>query len=126
MLGDSGYACSNFLLTPLLETHNRAEQLYNESQIRTRNVVERSFGVWKRRFSALAFGLRLHPLTTQAVIVATAVLHNIAQDMVEPDPLVDFDVEAAIEELEIPQVQCHNDNDNPNARRLLIDTYFAG
>ncbi|XP_018314287.1 putative nuclease HARBI1 isoform X3 [Mycetomoellerius zeteki] len=78
LLGDSGYACSNFLFTPLLETHNRAEELYNESQIRTRNVIERCIGVWKRRFAALAFGLRLHPLTAQAVIVATAVLHNIA------------------------------------------------
>lgn len=60
LLGDRGYACSNFLLTPLLETHNRAEELYNESQIRTRNVIERCFGVWKRRFCALAFGFNFN------------------------------------------------------------------
>ncbi|XP_029672386.1 putative nuclease HARBI1 isoform X2 [Formica exsecta] len=97
LLGDSGYACSNFLLTSLLETHTQAEQLYNESQIRTRNVIEKSFGVWKRRFAALAFGLRIKPLTAQAVIMATAVLHNVARDEAEPDPLADFDVEAALE-----------------------------
>lgn len=125
LLGDSGYACSNFLLTPLLETHTQAEQLYNESQIRTRNVIERSFGVWKRRFVALAFGLRIKSLTAQAVIVATAVLHNIARDEAEPDSLADFDVEAALEELEIQEVQYHNGIDNANVRRSLIDTYFA-
>lgn len=40
-------------MTPLLQTHNRAEELYNESQIRTRNVIERVFGVWKRRFPTI-------------------------------------------------------------------------
>jgi len=30
LLGDNGYTC-NFLLTPLLEMHTDAEQLYNES-----------------------------------------------------------------------------------------------
>lgn len=125
LLGDSGYACSNFLLTPLLEPHTQAEQLYNESQIRTRNVVERSFGVWKRRFAALSFGLRIQPLTAQAVIVATAVLHNIAQDKAEPDPPVDLDVEAAFEELENQEIQHHNGIDDVNLRRSLIDTYFA-
>ncbi|XP_018303528.1 putative nuclease HARBI1 isoform X2 [Mycetomoellerius zeteki] len=126
LLGDSGYACSNFLFTPLLETHNRAEELYNESQIRTRNVIERCIGVWKRRFAALAFGLRLHPLTAQAVIVATAVLHNIARNMGEPDPVIDFEVEAAIEELEVQEVQYNNGINNANERRSLIDIYFAG
>lgn len=125
LLGDSGYACSNFLLTSLLETHTQAEQLYNESQIRTRNVIEKSFGVWKRRFAALAFGLRIKPLTAQAVIMATAVLHNVARDEAEPDPLADFDVEAALEVLEIQEVQYHNGIDNANVRRSLIDTYFA-
>lgn len=125
LLGDSGYACSNFLLTPLLEPHTRVEQLYNESQIRTRNVIERSFGMWKRRFAALVFGLRTHPLTAQAIIVACAVLHNIAQDIAEPDPPVDLDVEAAFQELEIQEVQFHNGIDNANVRRSLIDTYFT-
>ncbi|XP_020298875.1 putative nuclease HARBI1, partial [Pseudomyrmex gracilis] len=32
LLGDGGYACSHFLLTPLSEPHTQAEQLYNESQ----------------------------------------------------------------------------------------------
>lgn len=50
--------------------------------------------------------------------------NNIAQDMTEPDPSVDFDAEAVIEELEIQQVQFYNDID-VNERRSLIDTYFA-
>jgi len=104
LLGDSDYACCNFLLIPLLETDTEAKQLYNESQIRTRNVIERSFGVWKRRFAALAFGLRITSLTAQAIIVATAVLHNIAQDELKPDPPIDFYVEAAVEDLEIQEI----------------------
>jgi hypothetical protein len=51
LLGDSGYACKRYLLTPLLVVNNRAEQRYNTAHKTTRNVVERSFGVLKRRFS---------------------------------------------------------------------------
>jgi hypothetical protein len=58
LAGDSGYPIKPYLITPLLNVRNRAENLFNESQIRTRNVVERSYGVWKRRFPALAMGLR--------------------------------------------------------------------
>ena len=111
-------------MTSLLQTHNRTEELYNESQIRTRNPIERDFGVKKRRFAALAFGLRFHPLTAQVIIVATAVLHNITQNMRELDPLIDFDVEAAIE-LEIQEVQYNNGINDANERRSLIDTYFT-
>ncbi|CAH2015230.1 unnamed protein product [Acanthoscelides obtectus] len=45
---------------------------------RTRNVVERQYGVWKRRFPILKLGMRLDVHTVMAIIVATAVLHNIA------------------------------------------------
>lgn len=40
-------------------------------------MVERLFGVWKRRFPVLAIGMRTKLSTTMATIVATAVLYNI-------------------------------------------------
>ncbi|KAL3194423.1 hypothetical protein MRX96_016215 [Rhipicephalus microplus] len=49
LLGDQGYACLPFLMTPLKNPQTRAEKRYNKSQIKTRNSVERTFGVWKRR-----------------------------------------------------------------------------
>lgn len=76
ILGDSGYALSHYLLTPLANPITNAEKLY-ESQIRSRNVVERTFGTWKRRFPVLVFGLRLKMETTMSVIQSCAVLHNI-------------------------------------------------
>lgn len=92
LLGDAGYACSEYLLTPLDNPVYRHEHLYNESHIRTRNVVERLFGVWKRRFPVLALGIRLHLQDAFSVIVATAVLHNIlrgaGEDLPPDDPAV--------------------------------------
>ncbi|KAI4468075.1 hypothetical protein MML48_2g00019108 [Holotrichia oblita] len=92
---DSGYPLRNYLLTPLANPVARAEQLYNESHIRTRNCIERVFGLWKRRFPVLAYGLRLKLDTILTVIIATAVLHNIAREMHEdlPEPPEDLNVD---------------------------------
>ncbi|KAI4468974.1 hypothetical protein MML48_2g00018845 [Holotrichia oblita] len=49
LLGDSGYGVKSYMMTPLANPQTPAEHLYNEAQIRTRNVIERCFGVWKRR-----------------------------------------------------------------------------
>ncbi|XP_018402026.1 PREDICTED: putative nuclease HARBI1 [Cyphomyrmex costatus] len=125
LLGDNGYSCVKFLVTPLLQTHNRAEELYNESQIRTRNKIECTFGVWKRRFPVLAIGMRVSIATTQAIVIATAVLHNIARQMNNPEPPVDLDVVQLIDALEDHDPIVIPDNARTDtARRLLIDTYF--
>ncbi|KAF0706476.1 Uncharacterized protein FWK35_00023526 [Aphis craccivora] len=50
---DSGYANSQYVVTTYLNPQNDPEGLYNESLIRTRNPVERSYGVLKRRFPIL-------------------------------------------------------------------------
>lgn len=45
LLGDSGYGVTKYLIPPLLHVVTDVEQLFNESQIRTRNPIERCFGV---------------------------------------------------------------------------------
>ena len=61
LLVDGGYASTHYMMPPLENPRDPQEHLYNEAQIRTRNCVERMFGVWKRRFPVLArfLGFRL-------------------------------------------------------------------
>ncbi|CAI6375872.1 unnamed protein product [Macrosiphum euphorbiae] len=85
LLGDSGYGVSNYMMTILNEPRTEGEQLYNESLIRTRNTVERLFGVLKRRFPIISLGIKSSLELTQGIIVACAVLHNIARDFNEEE-----------------------------------------
>uniref|UniRef100_A0A2S2NS44 Putative nuclease HARBI1 n=1 Tax=Schizaphis graminum TaxID=13262 RepID=A0A2S2NS44_SCHGA len=122
IVADSGYANSRHIVTPFINPQNHIEQLYNESIIRTRNPVERSYGVLKRRFPVLSLGLRLKLQTTQAVIVACCVLHNIACDNNDLDP-------PELLDLFLPE----NENINiieevieeGNARQQLVVDYFG-
>lgn len=117
----------NYLLTPLADPQNQAEQRYNEAHIRTRNSVERLFGVWKRRFPILAYGCRLKLSTILAVIPAAAVLHNMAVDFNEEQPTIDVDeahLNYLIEMGDIPEIHNNADINGPLFRNALID-YFA-
>ena len=76
LLGDSGYPCRAYLLTPILNPKNAGEVHYNTAHRRTRCVIERYFGLLKRHFTCLHLGLRTTLVNTLVIIVATAVLHN--------------------------------------------------
>ncbi|KAL1448360.1 hypothetical protein WDU94_005508 [Cyamophila willieti] len=115
-----------------IESPGEAHQLYNVSLIRIRNPVERSYGVWKRRFPVLKHGMRLKLETCQAVTIATAVLHNIAIDensALPPNeiPFQEEEKEEEEEEEEEPWEPLIPIEDDVfmNARESLLRNHFA-
>lgn len=79
LVGDGGYPSLPFLLTPIRPTPADPPLLrYNRAQVKTRNVVERTFGIWKRRFPCLTKGIGNKLQTVSNIIVACAVLHNLS------------------------------------------------
>lgn len=75
---------------------------YFRAHKRTRSVVERGIGQWKRRFHVLHGEIRVSPAKTCKIIYACAILHNICktrnipllvEDDVEDDAEVHLDVQ---------------------------------
>lgn len=120
ILGDSGYLCEPYLLTPVLNPTTPAERRYNEAHKGTRNIVERAIGVWKQRFRCLLRGLGLKVQNTAGVIGATSVLHNIARTANDPLP------EEEIENFENDDDPPFMGNQGPGlvARRQFIERHF--
>ena len=77
LLGDSAYQLISFLLTPVWHPTQQKEFRYNLAHSKTRNPIERTFGVLKRRFRCLAIPMRTNLDTAMATICSAAVLHNI-------------------------------------------------
>ncbi|CAG4969913.1 unnamed protein product [Colias eurytheme] len=122
LLGDSAYPNRPYLLTPLLNTATPQEIRYNEAHIKTRNTIERTFGIWKRRFPVISLTMRLSLPNIQKVIIATAVLHNICRtyNIEEVPPEVNVPCVAAEDPDQLPNMEL-NDVEN---RTELIRHYF--
>lgn len=130
IVADGGYKNTKSVLTPLLNPTKPEEILYNESIIRTRCCVERSYGVWKRRFPILSLGIRLNNKKVQGVIVATAVLHNVCYINSDTDlPSLPLDLSEAIDHvLSVPHsrnnLTLFDNTSNNQTRSNLVNNYF--
>ncbi|XP_045506248.1 putative nuclease HARBI1 [Colias croceus] len=123
LIGDSGYPCTSHLLTPILRPRTQAEERYNLSHVRTRNTVERCFGVWKQRFRILNEPMRGSLQVIKTTIVACAVLHNLAilfnESILNQDP--GLENQLLIEPTVPDNIQHEDENIN---RAIYIETYF--
>ncbi|XP_048882111.1 putative nuclease HARBI1 isoform X1 [Brienomyrus brachyistius] len=102
LLGDRGYPCQPYLLTPYPDPEPGPQQRYNLAHSRTRARIEMTLGILKARFQCLR-GLRATPERACDIIVACVVLHNIAMmrretwvaaPEVDPDNNPDIPVDA--------------------------------
>ncbi len=73
-------------MTPYPEPQTQLERRFNRALKVTRSLIERTFGVLKRRFHVLHLEIRMSPERACTVIAACCVLHNIAIDHSEPLP----------------------------------------
>jgi hypothetical protein len=80
--------------------------------------VERTIGIWKKRFSCLSMDLQYQPEKVGNIIVACAVLHNMSIDNQEEE---DYEPDPG----QIPIIPPQNDiQQDVLTRTQFINTYF--
>ncbi|XP_052000928.1 putative nuclease HARBI1 [Xyrauchen texanus] len=79
LVGDSGYTCKSWLLTPYLHPQMGPQLNYNRAHKKTRSVVERGIGQLKLSFHVLHSEIRLSPEKTGKVLTVCALLHNLCR-----------------------------------------------
>ncbi|XP_041830093.1 putative nuclease HARBI1 [Melanotaenia boesemani] len=82
LLGDGAYPLQPFLLTPVLNPATAGENRYNAAHVRTRNIVERTFGILKSRFRCLdrtGGALLYSPEKVSQIVIVCCMLHNVAK-----------------------------------------------
>lgn len=84
LLGDSGYPMYEWLMTPHPSDHLRKWRGYNYEHSRSRIIIEKSFGMLKRRFSILSKPIAFMTENVCDIFIVCCILHNmIAKDVWE-------------------------------------------
>jgi len=119
LLGDSGYACKPYLLTPFIHPTSLAQERYNAKHRKTRVIIEQVFGRFKRRFSILHSEIRVKTNRVPMLVACCAILHNIAVR----NRLPDVDDDDYTEDQDAPDIRLDEVQDGL-AYRLLIAERF--
>lgn len=124
LLGDSGYACKPYLMTPFLDPATGPERRYNYSHKKGRSSIERLFGVWKRRFPCLSRCLRMKPDKAAVVISSCAVLYNLLK--LWGDNMEDVADDGQDGDLGQPQdtIEPETNDRGSSRRRAIVDQHF--
>ncbi|XP_053098014.1 putative nuclease HARBI1 [Pangasianodon hypophthalmus] len=88
LLGDRGYPCRQYFMTPFPEPNPSPQIHYNAALVRTRARIEMTFRQLKGRFRCLK-SLRVARDRACNITVACSVLHNIATIRKERTPVVE-------------------------------------
>ncbi len=118
LIGDSGYACLPYLLTPYADPQIPPQRRFNRALRITRSIIERSFWILKRRFHILHSEVRMAPDRVCTITVACCVLHNISVDNNEPLP-DEFEEEYPIDNVQFVGVETGH-----GVRNHIANTYF--
>ncbi|XP_063809883.1 putative nuclease HARBI1 [Pseudophryne corroboree] len=81
LLGDRGYPCTPWLMTPYRNPRPGPQMAFNSALTATRQLVERTIGVLKGRFRVLhrtGGDIMYSPEMASKIVVLCAILHNIA------------------------------------------------
>ncbi|XP_053407669.1 putative nuclease HARBI1 isoform X2 [Mercenaria mercenaria] len=95
------------------------QERFNESLCKTRVVVEQSFGVMKRRFPCLSYGLRVSPPRACKITVSCVILHNIG---IQRNDIYARVVEVANQQ---PEVLYDGPGTGNHYRDFLANAFFA-
>lgn len=94
----------------------------------TRNTVEKQHELLKRRFPALAVGLRINIQTAVDLIVACCILHNICIEKREDLPPNEIDINFADTNIQTEQID-HNYHDQnygfDDGRSIITHNFFS-
>ena len=90
-------------------------------------LIEKCFGLLKRRFPALRHGIRLKKAEDICILITSAlVLHNMLIEMNDVQLDEDDDTDALDERrYDINNEVVHDDNDVQRFRRNIINNFFA-
>ncbi len=104
-------------MTPYTEPLNPPQRRFNRALRITRSIIERTFGILKRRFHILHSEVRMTPERVCTITIACCILHNIAIDNNEPPP--EYEDEEPFEDVNFVGVET-----GQVVRNHLANTYF--